>query len=99
MSAATPTAAASPGTAASTPAAAPAIMKQTVTALGGQPSLANTRVALVDPDVQPHPAAPLQAEQRHGQRRAPRSGREHRLAQAAPGQLIAERDAERGRRV
>ena len=38
-------AAGSPGTAVSTPAAAPEIMKQTVTAFGDQPSLANAMVA------------------------------------------------------
>jgi hypothetical protein len=48
MSRATPIAAASPGTAASTPAATPASMKQTVTAFGDQPSLANITVAYGD---------------------------------------------------
>ena len=45
MSRATPTAAASPGTAASRPAATPETMNATVTAFGDQPRRANTRVA------------------------------------------------------
>ena len=54
---------------------------------------------LVDPDVQPQPLLPRRLVERHGQRRAARSGRENHLAQPAPDQLVAERDAERGRRV
>ena len=45
MSTATPTAAASPGTAVSTPASTPETMNATVTAFGDQPSRANTTVA------------------------------------------------------
>jgi hypothetical protein len=65
----------------------------------GQAEGGKRRGALVDPDVQPHPALPLQVEERHGQRRAPRSRGDHDLAQPAAGQLVAERDAERGGRV
>ena len=55
--------------------------------------------ALVDPDVQPQPLLPRRLVERHRQRRAARPGCQHHLAQPAPDQLVAERDAERGRGV
>ena len=65
----------------------------------GQAEGGERRGPLVDPDVQPQPAALLQLDQGHGQRGAARSGRQDGLAQPAPGQLVAEGQAERGRRV
>src|SRR6202021_3533630 len=54
---------------------------------------------LVDPDVQPQPSALFQVTERHGQRGAPRSRGEDHLPHPAPGQFVAERQAERRSRV
>ena len=54
---------------------------------------------LVDPHVQPQPAGRVGGVQRERQRRRPRAGRDHRLADAAPDQLVDEHPRQRGRRV